>query len=107
MSPLEAWNMIISKLSGQEAEFPTYPKNNREPVWFTATTDGEKIYINKATHNKPSSKLTVQRKLKYKTFEKVFPLYLKREKGESVSAEVTAITVNQVYYFSLIKHLCQ
>ena len=29
MSPLEAWNMIISKLSGQEAEFPTYPKNNR------------------------------------------------------------------------------
>jgi hypothetical protein len=63
--------------------------------------------VNKAIKNKPSSSLTAVRVLTYETFKKVYPLYLKREKGESVSAEVTKITVNQVYYFSVIKHLCK
>lgn len=75
------------------------------PVWFSASTDGNKIFIDMAVDHCPSSKLSSQRKLDYKTFQKVYPLYLRREKGEAVSQEVTSITVNQVYYFSLIKHL--
>ena len=67
---------------------------------------GETIIITPASEHQPSSKLSAPRILKYSNFQKVFPLYLRREKGEPVSAEVTAITVNQVYYFSLIKHFC-
>lgn len=101
---LEAWNTIIHRLKGNRIELPTVPKNKRVPVWFSATTNGEKVLINEAVDHKPSSKLSGVRTLTYRNFEKVYPLYLKRENGESVSAEVTAITVNQVYYFSLIKH---
>lgn len=100
----QAWNKIINRLQGNIIELPTVPITNRVPVWFSATTDGKTIFINEAIDHNPSSKLSMQRKLNYRTFQKVYPLYLRRERGEAVSSEVTAITVNQVYYFSLIKH---
>lgn len=104
MTPLQAWNSILKNLEGKTIELPTVPKTKKVPVWFSASTNGEIIFINEASDHKPSSKLSVPRKLRYNTFQKVFPFYLKRENGEPVSSEVTAITVNQVYYFSLIKH---
>lgn len=104
LSPKEVWNNVIEKLSEGKLELPTTPKNKRTPVWFTARTDGDLIYISEAIHNRPSSKLSMDRKLTYSKFEEVYPLFLRREKGESVSSEVTTITVNQVYFFSLMKH---
>jgi hypothetical protein len=104
MAPIHAWNNIINRLRGSSVELPTVPKTKKVPVWFSVTTDGKTIFFDKAIDHIPSSKLSIQRKLNYKTFEKVYPLYLKRENGEAVSSEVTAITVDQVYYFSLIKH---
>jgi thymidine phosphorylase len=106
MTSLEAWNLIIKNLEGKTIELPTVPKTKKIPVWFSASTNGEIVIINEATEHEPSSKLSAPRILKYNTFQKVFPLYLRREKGEAVSSEVTATTVNQVYYFSLIKHFC-
>jgi len=107
MSADQAWNAIISQLEGKHIELPTVHKTKRTPVWFTANTDGNQIFINQAVDNKPSSSLSMERKLNYHTFQKVYPFYLKREKGEPVSYQVTAITVNQVYYFSLIKHFAR
>ncbi|MDP4087372.1 MAG: hypothetical protein Q8934_22670 [Bacillota bacterium] len=107
MNEKQIWNTIVAKLTGNRVELPTIPKTKKIPVWFSATTDGEAIFIDKATDHRPSSKLSVQRNLKYSTFQKVYPLYLRRERGDAVSREVTAITVNQVYYFSLIKHLSE
>lgn len=103
---INLWNEMVDRLNKNPMEFPTVPKIKRDPVWFSTVSDGESIIISQAINNKPSSKLSMNRKLDYKTFEKVYPLYLKRENGQSVSSEVTSITVNQVYYFSLIKHLC-
>ena len=107
MTASEAWSAIVDGLLEEPREFPTVPKTKRTPVWFFASTDGETITINEARINKPSSKLSMPRKLEYKTFLKIHPLYLKREQGEQVSAEATAVTVNQVYYYSLIHHLCR
>lgn len=101
------WNKIIKSLSNVEKEFPTTPKTNKNPVWFSASTDGNKIYIDEAKSNKPSSKLKTKRTLTYDNFKDVYPLYIRRENGEKVSKEVTNITRNQVYYFSLIKHLSE
>lgn len=106
MTDQEAWNKILFELAGKELDFPTVPKTNRTPVWFNASTDGKIVFINMALDNKPSSQLLMQRKLNYKTFQKVYPLFIRRERGEKVSSEVTVITVDQVYYFSLMKHLC-
>ena len=104
MTPLRAWNTIVEKLTGNRMELPTVPKTRKVPVWFSATTNGETIFINEAIDHTPSSKLSVERKLSFSDFQKVYPLYVRRENGESVSSEVTAVSVNSVYYFSLIKH---
>lgn len=106
MDAVEAWSMIISKLKENQMEFPTVPKTKKIPVWFLASTTGDIIYIDKAIHHQPSSQISTPRKLNYKVFKNIYPLYLRRENGDSISKEASAITVNQVYYFSLIKHLC-
>lgn len=99
------WDRIIEGLSKSEREFPTTPKQNKEPVWFLASTDGEKVYINEAVENKPSSSLKYRRVLTYDNFKDIYPIHIRRENGEKVSKEATDATRNQVYYFSLINHL--
>jgi hypothetical protein len=105
MEPLQAWKTIISKLDQTPKEFHTVPIIKKVPLWFSATTDGESVFINNAIINRPSSNLKVPRRLYYRTFAKVYPLYLKRENGEQVSKEASRITVDKVYYFSLIRFL--
>lgn len=100
-----AWRMIIDALVNNPNEFPTVPKTNKKPIWFRASSYGDSVNIDVAMINTPSSKISLTRKLTYRNFEKVYPLYLRRENGEKISEEVTKATVNQVYYFSLIKHL--
>ena len=103
----EAWKIMINKLTEEKQEFHTVPKTNKKPVWFEAESDGKDIFVNSAKSNEPSSKISSTRKLKYNNFIEVYPLYIKRENGEKVSQEVTNKTVNQVYYFSLIKQHIQ
>lgn len=101
----DAWKIIMNKLSDKQKEFHTVPKTNKKPVWFSAKSDGEVIYIDKAIINTPSSIISTIRKLNYNNLKDVYHLYIKREKGEKVSKEVTNTTRNQVYYFSLISNL--
>ena len=100
-----SWQKILESLGDKTIELKTIPKTNKTPIWFSTYKEEDNIYIDCAKENVPSSKITTRRKLIFKDFRNVYPLYLKRENGESVSKEVTKITLNQVYYFSLIKHL--
>jgi hypothetical protein len=56
-------------------------------------------------YNKPSSKISGIRILTEEGFKKIYPLYLRRKNGESVSEEAHAATFNIVYFYSLIEHL--
>ena len=40
MTSIKAWTTIINRLAGKRIEFPTVPKTKKDPVWFSATTDG-------------------------------------------------------------------
>lgn len=106
MEAIEAWKKIIDQLDENPQEYHTVPlRKTVIPVWFTATTDGSKISISIAKTNRPSSNLKIDRYLTWNIFKKVYPIYLRREKGEKVSQEVISITVNSVYYYALIKAL--
>lgn len=107
MNTQTQWQKIIQTLSEGSREFPTKPITNRTPVWFKAETNGEVVYITEATEHRPSSKLKMPRRLTFKKFDEVYPYYLRREQGEQVSQEAGAITVDQVYYYSLMHHLCE
>lgn len=105
MSQDQVWNAILSKLMDGSKEFPTTPKINRKPVWFSAKTDGKNIFVDAAKNNQPQCNLTMERRLTYDEFKKIYPIYIEREKGENVSEEASNASMNQVYWFSLIKHL--
>lgn len=47
----------------------------------------------------------MKRKLTYNIFQKVYPRYLKYKEGQNASKKVIAVTHDQVYFFSLTKHL--
>lgn len=81
---------VPGKLIGKRIVLPTVPKTKKSPVWFSATIDGINIFINEAVSNKPFSRMSMERKLTYNSFEKVYPFYLRRENGEQVSREVVS-----------------
>lgn len=106
MTIRELWQKLLSHLGSQSLEFPTTPKQNRTPVWFSAKAVAGCIYVGNAKAHTPSCKISGARKLTFTEFERMYPIYLKRENGEQVSAEATQASVNQVYWYSLIKHCC-
>lgn len=107
MTPKEAWEIITKKMGTAPIEFHTLPLTTRTPVWFSAQKDYDQIRITNAIKNRPSSVIKTPRYLFLKTFEKVYPIYLRRNHGEKVSQEVRGITVNSVYYYSLIQFLTE
>lgn len=105
MDTLKAWETITHSFNNKVLEFPTNPIVKKDPIWFSAYIEEDKIVINQALHHKPSSQLKYKRVLSYKDFQKVLPLYYSRKNGEHVSKELAEVTMNQVYYLSLIKHI--
>lgn len=97
------WFKIIEDLRSNPRDLHTLPKTNKNPLWFYTYTDGNYIYIDNAKEHTPSSKISLTRKLSFPEFERIYPIHLRREQGESVSQEATEATVNQVYWFSIIK----
>jgi len=47
MTTTQAWSTIITKLAETSIEMQTVPKTQKTPVWFSASTDGNMIYINR------------------------------------------------------------
>ena len=97
------WLGIISDLKSNPRDLHTTPKSNKKPLQFYAYTDGKYIYIDNAKGNTPSSKISSKRKLTFTELEKIYPIHLRREKGESVSRGATEATRNQVYWYSIFK----
>jgi len=105
MDTRKAWDTILNNFGTETFEFPTILKVKRTPVWFSAYAEGNKIIIDKAINNRPSSKLKAKRILYYQQFVDVLPLYYKRKNGERVSKELVEETGNSVYFLSVIKHM--
>lgn len=100
--PYLAWEKIIDKLGNKIIEFETISTDERKHRWFSAKKKNNFIVIDCANKNTPSCKLTKKRKLVFKDFEKSYYLYLKIQKGETISNSEKKSTINKSYFFSLI-----
>lgn len=99
----KAWDRVVEKINKGHTELQTL---NRFEDWFTVSHKGETIFVNKS-HQKPTVRIDDTVMLYMKKFIEVYPLYLRREKGEDVSEEATKLTVDQVYFFSIMKNLSE
>lgn len=96
------WEELKGNLQENPRDIPTAPKQKKDPVWFHASSDGHHIYVENAKSTVPSSNIKGVRTLNKGEFERVYPLHIRREKGEAVSEEAKKATANQVYWYGIL-----
>lgn len=102
------WKSIIQDLTDNPRDIPTAVKPPRTPLYFHASTNGKAVFIDNAETNSPSVNLNSRRRISEKDFYKMYPLYLKRENGESIAKEVEEVgeaKKNQSYTFGVIREI--
>ena len=98
------WKHMLHTLS-TPCEFHTVPRSQRTPLWFCACAKNNFIFVSNAQSHIPSCHISSPRRLTFEEFLRIHPIFLRRERGESVSKDAIAATYNQVYWFALIKEL--
>lgn len=92
------WSRVISGLSSSREDLQT-----TTVLWFRASVQGEKLYIDSTTERTPSCNLSKQRAISKKDFLFVFSYYDSWVNGETgVRHEVSRKSRNTAYIFSLI-----
>lgn len=98
MSGETLWIRVISGLSSAGEDLQT-----TTGLWFRASAQGEKLYIDSTTEHTPSCNLTRQRSISKKDFLFVYSYYDRWVNGETgVRHEVSSKSRNTAYIFSLI-----
>jgi curved DNA-binding protein CbpA len=102
----EIWDKIIKDITKYPRDLQTMPLIRREGVWFhvSINVDRVTILVDKAKTEKPSSRISQIRILGKDEFRRMYSIHLRRENGENVATEATALTRNQVYIYSIFKN---
>ena len=97
------WEEIVRSYSENPRDVQSQPLNNRPGLWFYVYVEKGTLYVEQAKAHKPSSKLSMRRKLSRASqkCEMMFEFYRRRKNGETVSAEAGHKTVNQVYWYGV------
>ena len=74
-------------------------------MWFYVWTEGRDLYVANSKEHTPSSTIKGRRRLKPDECETMLQLYKRRCRGESVSREAIAASVNQVYWYGIFHAL--
>ena len=101
------WKRIIQSFTENPRDIKTNPLTRKTPLWFYAYVENGKLFVDRAKTNTPSSNLSKRRLVAVdeKTCNAMYDIYLRRKRGESVSAEAGATTVNQVYWYGIFADL--
>ena len=97
------WEEILKSFTTNPRDVHTQPLTKRAVLQFYVYVEDKKLYVDRAKNNEPSSNLS-KRRLLASEFEKcaiMYDIYQRRKRGEEVSHEATAITVNQVYWYGI------
>lgn len=108
MEITEIWNSIIQDLTENPRDLQTTVKSDRKtPLWFHARVSGKALIIENAATGSPSVNLKGIRRIYEKDFSFIYPFYIRRENGESVSRELSLTKgeakKNQTYIFGVIR----
>lgn len=93
------WKSVLTGLpsSGEELQTTT-------GLWFRASSQNNRLYVDKAIEHVPSSELSMQRSISKNDFIFVLSYYDRWVKGESgVRHEVSRRSRNTAYIFALIE----
>lgn len=105
MSQTVSWSDLVRSFSEKPRDVVTVPTTNRAGKWFFVSAVNGKIVVKNAKTHAESSEIKGKRPLRPEELDAMLDLYYRRKKGESVSAEATSVTVNQVYWYGIFADL--
>ena len=98
------WSKIISSYQSHPRDVCTRPLRGTGRWFYVWATRGD-VYVQNSKKHFPSCRIQGQRKLNPDECKVMYDLYKRRYRGEKVSREATATTVNQVYWYGIFYDL--
>ena len=97
------WEEIIRSYSERPRDVQSRPLVKKAPVWFYVYVENDRLYVDCAKAQTPSSNLKTRRLLSAdgKVCDLMYDIYRRRKSGEPVSQEATDKTVNQIYWYGV------
>ncbi len=99
------WQIIYESFHNNPRDVRTNPVTNKPSLWFYVYSENGNVYIDNARYHDNSSKLTHRRMLDKNNFAQMLDLNDRRNQGFAISKEATAVTVNQVYWYGILRDL--
>lgn len=96
---------LINNFTESPRDVHTVPLADRIPVWFYTYADNGILYVEPGRFHEPKSKITGRRRLIESEYHVMLDTYHRRQQGEAVYAEVTAVTMCQVYWYGIFSDL--
>ena len=99
------WSEIVASFEKRPREVSTYPLRNSASKWFHVSVKGTELCIESGKEHTCVSKIKGTRKLNSDELEDMLELYTRRMNGESISAKATRKSINQAYWYGIIREL--
>ena len=94
------WAKIVASFQSNPRDVKTCPLR-REGRWFYVCVRGGNIFVQNSKSHFPSCQIQGSRRLNPEECDPMYELYCRRQRGERVSQEAIATTVNQVYWYGI------
>lgn len=96
------WDILYRSFEENPRDVKTHPITNVLPKWFYAYSENGDICIQNSQVQQPSCSIKGIRKLMRTHFEEIYDVYIRREKGDSVSKEAADITRQSSYWYGVL-----
>ncbi len=99
------YNNLVHSFRADPREIPTAPINGSIPKWFYVYEHQDEVYISSGKEHPNACRVNPARKLSPEEFPVMLDLYQRRISGEHVSREAAKQSMNQSYWFGIMKEL--
>ena len=101
------YNDLVGSFRANPREVSTAPINGSMPKWFYVYEQRNAVYISSGREHENACHINADRRLNPAEFPDMLGLFQRREKGEPVSQEAKARSINQSYWFGVFKELSE
>ena len=99
------YSEIVRNFKNTPRDIPTAPTTRVAPKWFYVYEKNGNLYVSCGKDHSNICKIQNDRILLEKEFPIMLDLYHRRQRGDSISAESQAASMNQSYWYGIFKEL--
>jgi hypothetical protein len=97
-----AYNDLVKSFRENPRDIETHPTNAALPKWYFVSVRNGDVYVSNSKIKRPSTSISVPRKLMREEFDTMYDLHRRRERGDSVAQMAQSYTQNSSYWFGVL-----